>query len=270
MMAASRSNPQLTEKQSERLKELDSMELPTDKQRDEMAVLNLKKANGSKVILSSGYIEYLMEHYAWTTEQMVSVSKETMTVLAMEKGKRVEPKSVELLCRHDKALYKDHKERISNDFLSGEIDIYLGESVMEATNVTDIKSSFDYPTFLKKIHNGLENGQREQVGGYCDITQSPVGFIANCLVDTPDELILDTKYQFARKMGSLTIESPDFLEQWAILEHSMRFSHMAVAKRVHKIPVELFTEFEKQQIYDRVKVGREFLWKFDEERQKLN
>lgn len=254
--------PELQEKQ--RVKGL------TEKQQEELTRLCAKREASKQVVLSDTCIEYLMEVYAWETQGMISVTKEAMEVAQLSKGKLAETEAVTLLCRVDKVLYISHKERISNDFLSGEIDIYLGEHVYAAKNVTDIKNAFDYPGFLKKINNGLERGQCEQVQGYGDITGARELYIANCLVDNPETIIEDMKWKLARKLDAVTIESPDFLLEWAKWEKSMRFSHIPPHQRVHKIKVEPFTTSEQQKVYDRVKVCRDFLWKFDESYQKMN
>jgi hypothetical protein len=260
----------LTELQEAKVKEFDAKPALTDKQREEYLRLLAKREASKQVVLSDTCIEYLMESYAWETQGMISVNKESMEVAQLSKGKMVETESVLLLMRVDRLPYQVHKERISNDFLSGEIDIYLGEHVYAATNVTDIKSAFDYPGFLKKINNGLERGQTEQVQGYGDISGARDLFIANCLVDNPESIIEDMKFRLARKLDAVTVESPDFLREWEKWEKSMRFSHIPTHQRVHKIKVEPFTTSEQQKVYDRVKVCRDFLWKFDESYQKMN
>lgn len=263
----------LTELQETKVLELEDKEKNgkmTDKQRDELIRLIAKREASKQVVLSDTCIEYLMEVFAWETQGMISVNKESMEVAQLSKGKLVETEAVLLLMRVDKLPYQVHKERISNDYLSGEIDIYLGEHVYAATNVTDIKNAFDYPGFLKKINNGLERGQTEQVQGYGDISGARDLFIANCLVDNPESIIEDMKFRLARKLDAVTVESPDFLLEWVKWEKSMRFSHIPLHQRVHKIKVEPFTALEQQKVYDRVKVCRDFLWKFDEMYQKMN
>ncbi len=274
VLSNSRDNPQITEKQAETLagyrKKLDEGGKITDKQALEMAALIEKEANSSKIILSDTCIEYLMIEYAWITEKMIPVSRESMDLLAIKKGKEVEALSGKLLSLIDDVEYKVHKERIYNDYLSGEIDFYLGPQVYGATRIVDNKASFDYPIFLKKIHTGLENGQREQVAGYCDITGAAEGIIANTLVDTSDEIIEEMKFRLAKKLGCATTESPEMLKEWPTWERSMKFTHIPVHKRAHKIKIEPFSTFEREKLYDRVKVCREWLNNFHEDYQKLN
>lgn len=274
VLSNSQSNPILTEKQGLRLIELEeklqkSGEI-TQKQQEELAELKVKQENGSKIILSDTCIEYLMVEYAWKTEGMISVNWESMDLVAIKKGKEVESMSGKLLSLIDDIEYKVHKDRIYNDYLSGEIDFYHGKSVYEAIRIVDNKASWDYPIFLKKLHTGLETGQKEQVQGYCDITGAGEGVIANTLVDTPEEIIEEMKFRLAKKMGCATTESPEMLEEWPKWERSMKFTHIPIHKRAHKIKIEPFSTFEREKLYDRVKICREWLNNFHEQYQKLN
>lgn len=274
VLSNSRSNPQLTEKQAVELEKfrnlLEDGVILTPKQMETYVFLREKEDNGTKVILSDTCIEYLMVEYAWKTEGMISVNKEAMDLVAMKKGKEVEAMSGKLLGLVDGVEYKTDKDRIYNEFLSGEIDFYFGPHVYLAERIVDNKASWDYPIFLKKIHTGLENGQREQVQGYGDITGAKELYIANTLVDTPDEIIEEMKYRLAKKMGCVTTEDTEFLKEWATWEKSMKFTHIPIHKRAHKIKIEPFTQFEREKLYDRVKVCREWLNNFHESYQKLN
>lgn len=261
---------QITEKQETELKRLQDLEKPSEKQSAEISRLMALKANKGKVVLGDTAIEYLMEVYSWETEGMIAVTKESLDMMQMRKGKAVEVASGRLLSEVDGVDYLQHKERIFNEYLSGEIDFYLGESVYKAINITDTKNANDYPGFLKKINKGLEQGQKEQLQGYGDISGAGDLVVANTLVSFTPEMILDMEYKVMRKLGCATNESPEFLEEWAKFEKSMIFDKIPPHKRVHKIKVEPFTDFERQKVYDRVKFCREFLWKFDEEHENRN
>lgn len=261
---------QLTEKQGDELKKLEDAKFRTEKQDKEMERLLALKANKGKIALGESAIGYLMEVYAWETEGMIPVSRESMDNLSISKGKKQEAQAGALLSFVDNIEYKVHKDRISNDFLSGEIDLYSGDSVYEAIRLPDIKNSWDYTIFLKKIRGGLESGQREQMQGYGDITGCKDLLIANCLVDCTEQNIEDVRWRVIKKFGATTVESPEFIEEWAKWERSMLFSHIDPYKRVHKIQVEPFTDIERQKIYDRVKYARDWLFIFDEEHENRN
>lgn len=275
-MSDSRSNPILTEKQEIELRDLESRESLTDKMKEKLSELLIKKENSKKVILSDTYISYLMEEYSWKTEGMVRVSKELMDIPQLQKGTIVEPLSLRLLSLVDGVEYEPNKDenghriRLYNDYLSGEIDAFQGNSIYEIERLPDIKSIFDYPTFLCKIHEPLTKANDLQVKGYMDITGSPEGFIANCLVDIDHDTLEKLRWRLLGKLPVATFESPEFVAKWKIIEHSLNFTQIPVHKRVFKKEVEPMTEFEKQKLYDRVKIGREWLWNFHETFSNIN
>lgn len=268
-LAENPASARLTVSQVARVKELEEKPSRTEKQNEELALLRLKDEKSKEVLLSVSYIEYLMEAYAWETEMCIPINKETLDTPQMRKGKLGEKDAGLLLSMVDGELYLQDKRRIFNDYLSGEIDYYLGECIYKAKNITDIKNSFDYPTYLKKIITGLENGQKEQVQGYLDITGAPVGHIANCLISMPKEMVDDEKFKLLRKLNCVTEESPEFVEKWAIYYNSINFERIDARLRVNKIKIYPFESEKRQFLYDQVKRGRDFLNKFHEERLKL-
>jgi len=271
LLSNGKEGQQITANQETELKRLeDRGDTATDKQKEEIERLRTLKANKGKIVLGITAIDYLMQVYSWETEQMIAVGKESLDVMQLRKGKIGEKEAGMLLNEVDGVEYLQDKNRIFNDFLSGEIDFFLGDGIYKAKNVTDTKNAFDYPTFLKKIHVGLEPGQKEQLQGYGDITGAGDLVVANCLVSFTPEMIDDMKWKVIRKLNCATDESPEFREKWPDFERSMIFERIAPHKRVHKIKVEPFTEFEKQKIYDRVKFAREWLWKFDAEHENRN
>ncbi len=276
IVSNSRLNPIITEKQQLILDELDKKESLTDRQKEERTRLVQLKDNLDKVILSDTAITYLLEEYAWRTQGMVRVSKELMDVPQMQKGVIVEPESLELMSYVDKVLYEPNcdkngnRERVYNEYLSGEVDAYVGNSIMEAEILPDVKSIWDYPTFLCKIKEPLTTANDWQLKGYGDITNSPVVFVGNVLINTPLETIGKIKWKLLNKLTVATEESAEFKEKWKIIEHSMYFSHINPNLRVFKKPVERMTAIQQQFLYDRVKICRDWLSSFDEMYKKLN
>ena len=162
------------------------------------------------------------------------------------------------------------RERIYNDYLSGEVDAYVGDSIMTATIIPDVKSLWDYPTYLCKIHEPLTLANDWQLKGYGDISGASNLFVANCLIDTPEHIIENMKFKLLHKLNVATEEAPEFKAKWSIIEHSMRFSRIPEHKRVFKKPVEPMSDEQRKLLYDRVKVCRDFLNTFHETYQQIN
>lgn len=273
-LSKSKSNPNLTDLQEATLIDLE-YKLQTDgeltkKEHIMLAKLQTKRDNDDKTALSDTCIDYLMEEYGMTVEGMISIGKESMSNIGIEKGNLCEMEALNLLIRVDKVPYKRHKERIYNDYLSGEIDAYHGGHVMSAERILDLKNVQDYILFLRRLHKGIEKEHRQQVQGYMDITKAPQGQVSYALVDMPDVLQERLLWVITSKLGAATPESPEVLAEWPLWVKSMHFAHIPPERRVYSIPVHPFSHKEQQALYDRVKVIREWLFRFHENYQKTD
>lgn len=264
---------QVTEKQWETIRDIEKKiedGKATEKQKLELARLRQKDKDAQKPVLGDTAIECLLTSYAWETQRMVSITKE-LDVEAFERGRKTEPESIELVSFVDNVVYLKNEMRFHNEFLTGIPDIVGMDNQLPIVNkIREIKSCRDYPTFLQKIHKGLDSGNREQVAGYGDILDCGDLAVDFTLPNMPKEIREGYKYKLANRMGEATTESPRFLKAWAEIERSMIFDSIPHAKRVYKIPVSPFTEQEKLAVYDRVKVCREWLFNFDNTFKKLN
>jgi hypothetical protein len=210
-----------------------------------------------------------MEHYSWVTQGMVSITKE-MDIEQFQKGRMVETESILLLSIVDETIYEKNEERIYNDFLSGIPDVYLGPQIMEATKIIDTKSTWDYPGFLKKINTPVDTANKVQIQGYCDISGASEGFVADCLVNMPQSIVNDYKRRLMYKMDCVTDQDPIYLKALEVLMNSMHFEKIPRPQRVFKKKVEPFTDYERQKVYDKVKICRDWLEIFHEMYIKLN
>jgi hypothetical protein len=269
MMANSKDNAPLTDKQVIELAELEARPTRTDKMALRVAELIEKRERSNDVVLSDTCISYLLEAYAWETEKMCSITKE-MDVEYFERGRKTEPESIKLLSEVDGVYYLKNEERFENDFLSGIPDVMDISEEFTARRVRDTKSTKDYPTFLYKIHKGLDNGNAEQLQGYGDILQCGDLGVAFTLPTMPESIRAGYKIKLAYKMNAAIDQDPEFEKAWSNLERSMIFDHMPASRRVYKIPVAPFTPSEQSAVYDRVKVCREWLSNFHEQYLKLN
>lgn len=273
--AENRASKKLTDKQLEELKKLEAKEELSEAGKRDLAYLQLKLEKSKEVLLSDTYTAYLIEEYAWIKDKMLSVNKDLDTH-QLQKGRLVEPEAVELLSlvENVKFNYNILKERVCNDFLSGEVDCWEGKSIMEANIIADTKARWDYIGYLVKTEQPIDPCNRDQVQGYMLITGAKTGLIADCLIDTPDIIKMDVMQSLLRKGIKkglyISEESEDFKFDWAMYDRSMTFSDkFTPQQRFHKKPVEPINELDKQFLYDQVKRGRDFLYKLHEKRTKL-
>lgn len=272
MMSNARGSEPLTDKQWITVRKLEAKidnGKATEKQRIEYTRLLQKDKDSEKIVLGDACVQYLLEAYAWETEQMCSITKE-MDVEYFDRGRKTELESVELLSFVDDIPYVKNETRFENKFLSGIPDILKISDDFKAKAIRDIKSTNDYPTFLYKIHKGTDTANEFQLKGYGDILNCNDLSVVFTLPTMPQSIREGYKMKLAYKMDEVTTESPRFLKAWAELEHSMIFDSIPPHKRVYKIPVNPFSEQDKQRVYDRVKIAREWLNSFHERFKSLN
>ena len=101
----------------------------------------------------------------------------------MEKGVIVEDQAIELYNSVFFTNYKKNTERKTNDWLTGECDIFTGDKII------DIKSSWSLPTFPATAEEGQNKGYEWQLRAYMMLWNVGEAEIAYCMVNTPDELI---------------------------------------------------------------------------------
>src|ERR1700749_2888955 len=267
IMANSRDNPPLTEKQEQELKKLEEKTTRTPSQELRITELVLKRENSKDVVLSDTCIQYLTEAYAWEVFQKFNVTKE-LDIEYMQKGREVEDESIELLSFVRDRPYSKNEDRIENDFLSGHPDVFSGEKLKGASYITDMKNCWSLPGFLYKIHKGLDDGYSDQVGGYGDICECGNLSVTYALVNTPESIRNGYKFRLASKLNLIDV---DHTQQWKQIESSMIFDgDIPHYQRIYEIPIEPFTKDYQSKIYDRIKHARDWLNNFHELYLKLN
>lgn len=130
-------------------------------------------------VLSVGaktYIEDLAKEFVYNFQRIVS-SKE------MEKGSIVEDQSIALLNEVLFANFVKNTERKTNDWITGECDIFSG------VKIHDIKSPWSLATFPATVFAGRDKDYEWQLRGYMMLWDCDQSEIDYCMVNTPDELI---------------------------------------------------------------------------------
>ncbi len=170
-----------------------------------------------------------------------------------EKGILVEEKSLTLYTEFLKKyrglttpLIKN-KERLTNDWATGEPDflkVFVG----------DIKSSWSLDTFPQFEIELKNDANKHQMKTYLWLTGKEKGRVVYCLIDTPEHLIIDEKYNAARKLG--VIDLP--LEVEEEIEHKFKFRDLSIKEKVREFEVTL-EESDIKLYKQQITLAREYL-----------
>ena len=101
----------------------------------------------------------------------------------IEKGLQVEDESIALLNSVLFTNYAKNTERRTNDWITGECDIFTGDAIY------DIKSSWSLDTFPVLAKHGEDKTYEWQLRAYMWLWDVDRANIAYCLVSTPEHLI---------------------------------------------------------------------------------
>jgi hypothetical protein len=154
-----------------------------------------------------------------------------------EKGKLVEEDGIDLLCHIERRMLRKNDERLTNEWLTGELDLFEGESIRKATFIWDIKCPFSTDSFFSLIGQPLNAEYEFQMQGYLDLTGCHEGAIAYTLVSAPAEMIQDELRKTFYKLGCVTEEDPRYIAAKREIVNNMTFDDMPPEHRLLQFPV---------------------------------
>jgi hypothetical protein len=187
----------------------------------------------------------------------------------IKKGIEVEDDSIQMLSMYLKRPLKKNQERLTNDYITGHLDVFEGDDILNAEVITDIKSSYDLFTFLNNIPNKLDPLYYAQLQGYMWLTNAKKGRVAYVLANTPFEMIEEQKMWLLKKMNVISEESPEYIRECLKLEHSLTFDDIPLDEKILLYPVERDEEFIKK-IKPKVTLARNFLQEIQDTHLKFN
>lgn len=181
----------------------------------------------------------------------------------VNKGKLAEEDSIDLISRLDKILLKKNEERLENDFLTGVPDIFLGDDILKAEYVYDVKTSWDIETFFDNLDKELNPLYWWQMQGYLALTDCQHGEVSYCLVNTPATILEGEKYALLRRFDVVSEDDPRFRQAEKELINNMTFDDIPMESRRLKFLVKRDDE-AIERIYKRVNLCRQYLQQLQE------
>jgi hypothetical protein len=179
------------------------------------------------------------------------------------KGNLAEVESINLVSRLQGMNYIKNEERISNGYLTGIPDIFVGESIYKAKYIIDVKTSWDIETFLDNLGKPLNSAYWWQIQGYLAITGAELGEVSYCLVDTPQSLINTERYKLLDRLNVLTEDDPLYIEKEKELINNLTFGDMPEKERRLRFLVERDDD-AINKIYSKVELCRQYLSEIEE------
>lgn len=145
--------------------------------------------------------------------------KEEHSGKMLDKGNEREQDSITLLSRITKTFFKKNETCLSNSRIKGTPDLFLGESVENATEIFDTKTSWSAHTFFR-AQKELNKLYYWQGVSYMALTGASKCTIAYCLVNGTQQAINDEKRKLAYQMGVIdqSASNPAYKEKCKQIE----------------------------------------------------
>lgn len=150
----------------------------------------------------------------------------------IEKGNELEEDAITLVSLQTKIFHKKNKETLSNDWISGTPDLFIGESIQNADFIEDTKCSWDVFTFNRTKHKKVNDLYYWQMQGYMMLTGAKEARLRYCLLNATDDLIRDElrKLFYAMRLPDFQ-ETPEFMDRAAMVERNMIYDLVEFRKR---------------------------------------
>lgn len=139
----------------------------------------------------------------------------------LHKGNACEEDSITLLSRVTKILFKKNSHRLTNDFVTGEPDLFTGESIENADETFDTKTSWSIHTFFRAKKSAANKMYYWQGQCYMWLTKAKRHHVCYCLVNGLPIAIMDEKRKLSYEPGMLDKdgnESEEYIKQCKQIE----------------------------------------------------
>jgi hypothetical protein len=180
-----------------------------------------------------------------------------------QKGTLAEADSLKLIGKLDNYLYIKNEYRLSNGLITGVPDTFIGASIDKADKIVDVKTSWDFETFIDNIGKPLCAQYWWQMQGYLALSGANEGDVSYCLVNLPETLLNQEKERLFNRLEAATKENPEYKYQEMILINNMTFDDIPEKERRLQFQVKRDEE-SISKIYDIVPKCRDYLFELQE------
>lgn len=162
-----------------------------------------------------------------------------------DKGNDTEEDSIHIVSRLMKTFFRKNEEHLSNGFIKGTPDLFVGESIHNAEKIIDIKSSWDVFSFFRAKNKPLNKMYYWQVMAYMWLTGAKYGSVDYCLNNTPFYLI-------EQEIRKERYNWRDVMPQWAVLQILANhvYDRATFCDYMQKLMIFEFEDEKAEHIYD--------------------
>ena len=159
----------------------------------------------------------------------------SITTKPMIKGKDWEEESIALVNQVRGSFYIKNKERFENEFLTGEPDVILENTII------DVKTSWSLETWPATPGEGVNKDYMWQLFAYCWLLDKQEAELIYCMIDTDDLLLGDWDNRSIHKVSHI-----DPTKRITVLKYAMLDEYIDQMKEKLSASTEYYNEYTNQ------------------------
>ena len=177
----------------------------------------------------------------------------------ISKGLMVEEDALTQYSIHKKGIFNKNEIQLENDYITGTPDTFIGDDIYNAKTIIDIKSSWSIFTFFDSKEDKINKLYYWQLQGYMWLTGAQNAKLVYCLLNTPEQLIVDEKRRLSWKMGLIDEDiNNEYLLAAKIIENNNNFNDIGISEKIHEIEI-VRNEDDIQRLKNRIILVNEYL-----------
>lgn len=224
-----------------------------------MRKFDLRMAVYNDPPLSKTTMSALMRQYAWLIyNKKVAQKGDAMSFL--KKGTDMEEEGVELLSRIDRQKYILCTDKIENDYLVGQCDIFHPQK----DKIIDTKLSWNVNSFLKARTTPISAKYWYQMQGYMELYNVSQAEVVFLLLNTPIELIEREKVKLLNRFMIGEIDRDKYDLDMGNIESAYTYGNLPIKRRCFRMQLKREPQiFER--VYKKVEKSRIWMQEFEQE-----
>lgn len=183
--------------------------------------------------------------------------------LGLINGSLSEFRSLELVSNVTGEQYKVNKDLISNKYIKGRLDAYIGKSLKKAEKVVEIKTSQSMNSLLSIANKEtLISTYYWQLMGYMFLTNARIAEIYHVVVTYDQNIITESINRYLSRVKGMGLPKDKVEQEIESIRNNLTFDEIPASERVVKFSIERNDE-EINRIKNKVVAARKYLKEFE-------
>lgn len=208
---------------------------------------------------------YVKEKYG---KKVVNASKDYN--IGLINGSLSEFRSLELVSNLTGESFKVNKDLVSNKYIKGRLDAYIGKSIKNANKVIEIKTAQNMQSLLSmNAKSDLAKIYYWQLMGYMYLTKADIAEIYHVVVTYDSNIIKESINRYLNRVKGMGLTKDKIEQEVESIRFNLTFDDIPPNERMIKVSLER-NDSDIDRIKTKVTAARRYLIEFDKIHTSMN